>query len=555
MRAHYLRIVADCEQRAARFIRSQNVDSSSPLYGGYVQDIDLTEPKSTLYHATTLLALYNTPTSRFYRSPEAFERVCLAMDYASRFQREDGTFDLLSCNFYSAPDTAFCIKRLLPAHSYLEKHLDENRNRVIDDKIRGILRRAAEGIKHGGFHTPNHRWAISSVLMACARIFNDPSYRERAEQYLAEGIDCNEKGEYAERSSGNYNRVNNDAMILLYEETGEPSYLDCVTRNLRLMTTYIEPDGSIFTKNSTRFDKDRKVYPYEYYFEYLYVSYFTRNMEFGQVANWIMKNRAQGGRKAPDCLMELMAYPQLIDYAPEGCAIPESYVVENPDSGIVRVRRPSFSYSILSGAPDFFTFQSGTLAVNVEIHCAFFTMRRFSADHIRLKSKGYVLEYAYDGWFYEPFGKFQGTSDWWAMDQSKRARKEGPELRFEVVVEEIENGAKLSVRTYGCDRVPVKMQIGIEPGTLLRADQFYCVARPDQALVARSGYIEAIKGNDALRIGPAFGSHFFILGHDDDDHGADGMFNLDFTDSTNFDHTITFERITGGRLSQTQGRP
>src|SRR5690606_2938657 len=102
-------------------------------------------------------------------------------------------------------------------------------------------------------------------------IFKIEGFRERAYKYLNEGIDCNEYGEYAERSSGNYNHVNNEQMIILAKETGDPSYLEYVRRNLDMMINYFEPDGTIFTGNSTRQDRGKKVYPDIYYNQYLYM--------------------------------------------------------------------------------------------------------------------------------------------------------------------------------------------------------------------------------------------------------------------------------------------
>ena len=126
-----------------------------------------------------------------------------------------------------------------------------------------------EGLKIGGFHTPNHRWAIASVLLECWKLFGNEEWKQQAYQYLNEGIDCNEDGEFAERSAGNYNRINNDAMISIADSTGDDIYLDYAVRNLWMMMTYIEPDGSIFTANSTRQDRGKTVYPKDYYIEYL----------------------------------------------------------------------------------------------------------------------------------------------------------------------------------------------------------------------------------------------------------------------------------------------
>ena len=58
---------------------------------------------------------------------------------------------------------------------------------------------------------------------------------------------------------------------MLAVATGDDAYYEPVVRNLTMMLTYIEPDDSIFTNNSTRQDRGRKIYPKDYYFEYLYM--------------------------------------------------------------------------------------------------------------------------------------------------------------------------------------------------------------------------------------------------------------------------------------------
>jgi hypothetical protein len=540
MKEIFIRIVQDEELRAKRFILNQIADRNSEQYGGFVEpEMHWVQPKLTIYHLTTLLALYNTPQSCYYHDPRAIERVNTALDYIARYQHDDGTFDYLDVNFHSAPDTAFCVKRLLPSYHWLEKHQEKAEDHAAFGKIESIIHRAADGIAAGGFHTPNHRWAIASVLMACANIFGEEKYRARAQQYLNEGIDCNEYGEYSERSSGNYNRINDDAMLLLYEETGDEIYLDYAQRNLKMMFSYFEPDGSIFTKNSTRYDSWMKFYPDNYYFDYLYVSYLRKEPEFAAAANQIMDDVLRRGEKAPDCLHLLMSHPALMDYEPEGCGFPQTYRLVNSDAGIVRVRKNTFSYTVLSKNPNFLYFQVGALTVSVRLGIIYFDKRSFQPEGITDEPDGgYRLEENLKGWFYLPLREKPESSDWWKMDNASRELAPGPDLKLSVAVNEEEGGVALHLRTDGCGHVPFKIEFGTQSGCFVKSDGFLCEAAKGGRMVVRSGSVELTKGLDCIDIGPAFGSHFYIGGKDGSQDAGDELFYLYFTGFTNTDHVI-----------------
>ena len=157
----------------------------------------------------------------------------------------------------------------------------DDSDELLKEKILNIIKNSAFGLVKGGFHTPNHRWAISACLMSAYTITHIEEFKICADKYLNEGLDVNDDGEYAERSSGIYNIVNNEQMIIIAEETGNNLYLKCVEKNLELMLSYFEPDGSVFTNNSTRQDNDKKMYPVEYYFQYLYIAYYNKNDMFG----------------------------------------------------------------------------------------------------------------------------------------------------------------------------------------------------------------------------------------------------------------------------------
>ena len=222
---------------------------------------DVAEAKTTIYHMATALSVYFKEDSRFYRNEALFDAIDLACGFVRRMQRENGSFDYPTCNFQSAADTSFCFKRLILGYRLLDKYgTGGDKTEVLKRKYLVIMQEALKAIRDGGFHTPNHRWGITAALLQGANLFAEDeafadSLRKRAAQYLAEGVDEDEDGEYAERSTGNYNAVVNNAMFAIGQETGEELYYDYARKNLKMMLLYIDPDDTIFTQNSSRQDK------------------------------------------------------------------------------------------------------------------------------------------------------------------------------------------------------------------------------------------------------------------------------------------------------------
>lgn len=538
---HYKKIVRQCEKITAGFIKNQILDETSHNYGGVATEDELFQPKSTIYLLTTALSLYYTKDSIYFQNSELFERVILALKYVKSQQREDGTFDYIYCNFYAAPDTAFCVRILLPSYKLLLSYNDD-KSLKLRNEIYEIITKAAYGIVKGGFHTPNHRWAIASVLMACYNISGEKLFKNTALEYLREGIDCNEYGEYAERSAGGYNGVNNDAMIMLYEETGEEGYLEHVSKNLSMMFTYFEPDGSIFTNNSTRQDRGKKVYPTNYYFQYLYMAYKTNNPDFAAAANKIMEDVSELGLMAPDNLNLLMINPELIEYEASVSNYPDTYKKYYKESGIVRVRRKDTSYSILENSGRFLYFQAGALSMYMRIGATYFDQREFKIQKLEETENGYILSYNAQGWYYKPFKEKPETSDWWKMDHSKREKIHGPNLNIVVTLEEINEGVKVNVKTEGCDRVPLKIEMCFSEGGIVKSEGFICEGTAGGTITATSGNIKVTKGMDTIEVGPAFGKHNLVNGYAGGEARSRDHFTIYFTDFTNFHRTITIKK-------------
>ena len=198
--------------------------------------------------------------------------VAFTKDFNERTKNDIGLIIPVVITVYS--DRSFSFITKTPPAAVLLKTADVPGRDGLLEKLIHLIETACEGICAGGFHTPNHRWAICAFLKHAAKITGREEFSRRADEYLNEGLDINEDGEFAERSAGNYNQVNDDQMIRLYMATGDRHFLEAAEANLRMMLKYIDPDDSVFTNNSTRQDYGRKVYLNTYYMLFKLVGYF-----------------------------------------------------------------------------------------------------------------------------------------------------------------------------------------------------------------------------------------------------------------------------------------
>lgn len=557
MRKHYQIIVRETDNRVKRALDIQFLeDPESPFFGGFRDGNGLVEAKFAIYQLTTMLTCYVNPDSAWYLKADLMERIRQGVRFVEVTQRPNGFFDFNDCNFYSAPDTAFCLKRIFPVYYYLKNTAYELPGCMeMTERLEKILTSAADAICTGGFHTPNHRWAIASILSVLSVLFDRKDYRDVADRYLAEGIDCNDDGEYSERSAGNYNRINNDAMIMLAVSRKDDSYFEPVIRNLRMMLTYIEPDGSVFTNNSTRQDRGVKSYPGEYYFEYLYMGKRFNIPEFLDAANAVFDSCTARAAMHVDALIHYMVCPELIDFEHEGSGTPFEYRRFYEDSRIIRARNGNYSYSIINDCPNFLYFQSGALTCGFRIGASFCEHRAFQSKEMKaFKEDGtplspqevadapgeltFRLHQMMAGWYYLPFGKAQETSDWWKMDQTKREKIYGPNLIFDVSVATVPDGIDLTISTTGIDKAPLRLEISFDAGCTVETEHFMTEGLAGDAIVAKSGTLSASKGKDRIEIGPCFGAHNFTAGKFGSAARNTSCFTVYLTDFSCFTHTL-----------------
>ena len=542
MRTHYLRLVHDTEERAIHALRVQEKDVKSPWYGGFYDKDRMVQAKIAIYQVLPLIECYINEDTRFYKSEKIYESMMLGFDYIRKNQHENGLFDYVTCNFNSAPDTAFCILEFLPVIDLLREKPDKTKEETeILKRCEEIVHDGIYGMLEGGFHTPNHRWAIAALLCKGYVLFTDEKLKDAAFEYLKEGIDCNEDGEYAEKSAGNYNRVNNDAMIMLTEALGDNQYTDHVVRNLNLMLQYWEPDFSVFTANSTRFDKDLLCYPTDYYLEYMKMGLKYQNPLFLSMCNKIYELLDEKQQRMPDILIWFMLRPEFKEVEIKDTFKQTDFKRYCKWSGIYRAHTGNFTYTVMNGKSNFLYFHDGTIKLSMKLAGSFCEHRAFIPSDMEVENGVIHLHERMTGWYYLPFDKehLPETNDWWQMENTtKRPKKFGPYVDIDAYITEVEGGLDVNLKVKGINGAPWRVEIAFNGIDYMQNEHLAMPICGNEVLVVKDGELEAYNDSDSITVGPCFGNHRFTEGKEDSEGKTLGAATLYLTDYTEFDRTI-----------------
>mgnify|MGYP002707608099 FL=1 len=524
------------EHRVDEMLFLQIKDKNDLCYG--LMRGDVIEAKPTIYMMATALALYLNSGSRYYKSEKLMEALQLAADGVARVQRKSGYIDYPCCNFFSAPDTSFCYKRLNDGYRLMKKYQDVADTTILQKKYLAIMRMAAEAIRDGGFHTPNHRWGICAALMQAAKLFADDtefakSLMDRTVLYLQEGIDGNSEGEYAERSTGNYNAVVNNAMMAMYQCSKDVKYLGYVERNLNMMMYYIEPNDMVFTQNSTRQDQGKEIFMDKYLYQYLYLLAYDgtdgfikltpeEHARFDGAAHQIIKGCAETGRQAPNCLHLLMIYDKTLDYTFENCGFLKTYHKLFKEAGVLRVKKENYSYTVMKNRSAFLYFNVNGLEAFLKIGESYCEIRNFVPDEMDVQEGKTVLSHTARGWYYLPWKEKQNTSDWWQMDHKKRDLMITSDLHTQVVITELADGLEISVDTDGLERLPLRMELCVPSQTTLENDHFCMETVAGKSMVLSDDYVTMTKGLTSIEFGPGACEHHFKGHYSGEEVNTDG---------------------------------
>jgi hypothetical protein len=495
----YPELVKVAERAADESLPRQQAD------GGVLDEHGIPQPGATAGFLSGLAAVFLAPESRYHRRPDALERMERAAVALLRVQHADGTIDLPTTNFGSPPDTAFVLEPLCATVEVLRiRKYPETRR--LEAALGAFIERGASALTTGGIHTPNHRWVVVSALARCHHLSPDPRYVARVDQWLAEGIDLDKEGQFAERSTGIYNAISDRALLTAGRLLDRPVLFEPVRKNLEAMIYFLHADGEVATDISRRQDRFQPATLRPYYHAYRYMARHDRNGRFATVVNNLERDHlAQLGGE----LLYFLEIPELRQQLPAREELPADYDRYFPLAGFAHVRRGERSATILGGDSRFFSFRHGGAVVEaVRLASAFFGKGQFAAPLTRSGS-AYRLEQELEGYYLQPLdpGDRRADGNWQAMPNSRRDHSNLCRLRSRVEISERENGFELSLNVGGTDGVPVTVEITLRPGGQLAGGAVAPLPGVPDAYLLGDGFATYELAGRRLRIGPCFRRH------------------------------------------------
>ena len=445
-----------------------------------------------------------------------------------RSQTPDGNIDLLITNFNSPPDTAFAIGSVGPAAVIAKRAANDE----IFNWLAPFIRNAARGLLRGGVHTPNHRWVVCAALAQIHELFPDPALVRRIDQWLAEGIDIDEDGQFNERSTSVYNPITDRALVVVAHKLKRPALLDYVRQNLESMMYLLHPEYEVVTEISRRQDQYARADMGRYWFPLKYLALRDGNARYEFLANRFAPQTA--------ALSTLMEYPELQKNGPAPAPPPEEYEKPFPTLGIARIRRgPVSATVILDGNSRFFTVRRGQAVVTaVRFASAFFGKAQFVPQRGARRGPAYRMEQELEGPYYQPFDPPRKVgSQEWGTTRAQRRQSEICKLTQSAEVQEVANGFRVRMRAEGTNPVPLAVEINLREGGALAG----CEPVPSvkDAWVLSGSAAEYRVGNDSIRFGPGLREHLYaqVRGAEPKLPGT----SVYLCGYTPFDHTVTFE--------------
>lgn len=477
--------------------------------------------EASAYAASTFFPIiaYYLDGSGYYHDTKMIELARSSLREYMKCVHEDGSVDFPATNFHDPAQTAFNVFEIFSNVELVEKlSTGTKEEAALLSEMRGYLRMAGNAMVNLGFHTPNHRWAICASLAIVYNQLHDEKYLETMNRYLAEGVDCDENGEYTERSSGHYNNTCNIAFLELYHQFGDASFLEYPRRNLYLMRSFVEPDGTINSLNSTRWDSKLTKNYDEYYAIYYTMALLTKNEEFAYIADSFLSEY----KDVPHFIIDrhlirwVLLDPSLLEVertlqtkkptAPRSVYLPNSHIARMYND------REDMTVTVYRGyKPNCVKIQHRDHIIYVRFAGAF-----FGDPHSQFRPT--VLEQIEDG--YRLYGEqHQGyrslfdtppeTSVWREMDQSKRRWINIQDFKVEMLIKFKGDEVTLTVNADGCEGIPTKFELSVEPGCKFDSNGITTFTRAGDYFFPKGNVKFEYQDHTAFEISGCYADHYY----------------------------------------------
>lgn len=493
---HFKETLPILERQLANNLECQCLDENSPDYG-VIPNVNngYTEPTSGVGLAGFFITGYYTPGTKYYHDIELLKRAKLAMAFTLARVHSDGTLDLMETNFHDSTVCGFAMHGAGPVCRLIKRfnaHTPEEDE--LEEMFVSFATSSGEAMTNCGFHTPNHRWVVSSALSYCYNLIGDERFLAHLNKFLAEGIDCDENGEYTERSAGTYNIICNRSLLILAAELNMPELLDDVTRNLYMVMKYFEPDETMNTMNSTRQDFGSDPDYSCYYTNYIEAALATGNTDFAWLADRMMSQNlgkfAAGQSAFCGPIIPFLMDPSLETKMLSIQTTKPSFEYEKHfvDSGIMRKRIGDATLTLVKDRPLFAKLQYGDKKMLVRFAGSFFGPHaQFIGQTLTPTEGGYRLTYHKTWGYKRPLEQPQGTSDWRKMDHTKRADvcMQDFDVAFDFVMKD--GRLDITVDAGGCDNIPLKLELIFNAGGVYSTEATELITRPGDYVFLKKG--------------------------------------------------------------------
>ncbi|MHA7964660.1 hypothetical protein ACX93W_10990 [Paenibacillus sp. CAU 1782] len=525
----------------------RQVQEEGLFFGG------VTEPATGLPSPSHLgtamhLAIWATaivnPDSSLYRSKELLAGMERGIEYMLASQHEDGTISPPWTNMHSPPDTGFVIGGLAQVHELLARE-DWPPLAAATSQLRLFLERTVPAMLSGGCHTPNHRWILTAALGFLHKLTGREELRERALQWLAEGLDCTEDGEWTERSNGIYNAVSDIALIYTAEQLEMPELLEPVRRNLRMMSYLLHPDGEVVTDYSGRQDFGVKHHFGPYFLAARWLAEHDGDPLFAAMSELAGELLDHPGGLPNNVLVGLLRLPGLKDLTVTPAPLPEVYrVVLNKDfdrehylSGmekaghggviyhsrlhpefgapVARIRDGATSATVMTEGTSFFALRHGAARLLAVQAASSFGPGFVKMGTLEEGGSGYTLRASEKKGYYGPVAgehlpdsSSGRISPWYLFPHQLRPVTHEQTHLVEAVVDETETGWTIRIACGKSEPMLTQLSLVFDGGGILGGEGLE-PAGPSSRLWA-SGIVRYSMGDDWIQLEGASKRHAAI---------------------------------------------